>query len=112
MYQRAIKIAYLLSVLSVSIAFSTTSTTSTVPAASTAPAATIVKPNTMISASNNYFTPLNDSFDIYKYKLFEIKNNRLNPFSTFANHFRSLFYPYERKIPLYYYVHTNTSQSI
>jgi hypothetical protein len=103
MYQRTIKIAYLLSVLSVSIAFST------VPAASTV---TIVKPNTMISASNNYFTPLNDSFDIYKYKLFEIKNNRLNPFSTFANHFRSLFYPYERKIPLYYYVHTNTSQSI
>jgi hypothetical protein len=106
MYQRTIKIAYLLSVLSVSIAFSTTSTVHA------APAATIVKPNTMISASNNYFTPLNDSFDIYKYKLFEIKNNRLNPFSTFANHFRSLFYPYERKIPLYYYVHTNTSQSI
>ena len=103
MYQRTIKIAYLLSVLSVSIAFSTVPTASTV---------TIVKPNTMISASNNYFTPLNDSFDIYKYKLFEIKNNRLNPFSTFANHFRSLFYPYERKIPLYYYVHTNTSQSI
>jgi hypothetical protein len=103
MYQRTIKIAYLLSALSVSIAFSTVPTASTVP---------IVKPNTMISASNNYFTPLNDSFDIYKYKLFEIKNNRLNPFSTFANHFRSLFYPYERKIPLYYYVHTNTSQSI
>jgi len=103
MYQRTIKIAYLLSVLSVSIAFSTTSTVHV---------ATIVKPNTMISASNNYFTPLNDSFDIYKYKLFEIKNNRRNPFSTFANHFRSLFYPYEGKIPLYYYVHTNTSQSI
>jgi hypothetical protein len=103
MYQRTIKIAYLLSVLSVSIAFSTAPTAST---------ATIVKPNTMISVSNNYFTPLNDSFDIYKYKLFEIKNNRLNPFSTVANHFRSLFYPYERKIPLYYYVHTNTSQSI
>jgi hypothetical protein len=103
MYQRTIKIAYLLSVLSVSIAFSM------VPAAYTV---TIVKPTTMISASNNYFIPLNDSFDIYKYKLFEIKNNRLNPFSTFANHFRSLFYPYERKIPLYYYVHTNTSQSI
>jgi hypothetical protein len=109
MYQRTIKIAYLLSVLSVSIAFSTAPTA---PAAPAAPTATIVKPNTMISASNNYFTPLNDSFDIYKYKLFEIKNNRLNPFSTFANHFRSLFYPYERKIPLYYYVHTNTSQSI
>jgi len=99
MYRRSIKIAYLLSVLSVSIAFST------------APIA-IVKPNAMISESNNYFTPLNDSFDIYKYKLFEIKNNRLNPFTTFANHFRSLFYPYERKIPLYYYVRTNTSQSI
>lgn len=106
MYQCAIKIAYLLSVLSVSIAFSTA------PVAPAVPTATTVKPNTMISASNNYFTPLNDSFDIYKYKLFEIKNNRLNPFSTFANHFRSLFYPYERKIPLYYYVHTNTSQSI
>ena len=99
MYQYSIKIAYLLSVLSVSIAFSM------------APIA-IVKPNAMISASDNYFTPLNDSFDIYKYKLFEIKNNRLNPFTTFANHFRSLFYPYERKIPLYYYVRTNTSQSI
>ncbi len=99
MYRSSIKIAYLLSVLSVSIAFST------------APIA-IVKPNTMISESNNYFTPLNYSFDIYKYKLFEIKNNRLNAFTTFANHFRSLFYPYERKIPLYYYVRTNTSQSI
>ena len=55
MYQYSIKIAYLLSVLSVSIAFST------------APIA-IVKPHAMISASNNYFTPLNDSFDIYKYK--------------------------------------------
>lgn len=43
MYQYSIKIACLLSVLSVSIAFST------------APIA-IVKPNAMISESNNYFT--------------------------------------------------------
>jgi hypothetical protein len=97
MSRYAIKYVCILSILSASIAFSTNP---------------IVKPNTMISASNNYFTPLNDSFDIYKYKLFEIKNNRLNPVSSFVNDFRSLFYPYERKIPLYYYIHTNTSQSI
>lgn len=93
-----IKMVSALSILSVSIAFSTIPT----------PSAPITKSNTVV-ISNNYFNPLNDTFDIYKYKLFEIKNNRLSPFSSMVNHFRNLFYPYERKIPLYYYVHTNST---
>ena len=93
-----LKTVYVLSLFSTSVAFSI------IPI--------IAKPNTAISY--NYFNPLNDTYntyDIYKHKLFEIKNNRLSPFSAFVNDFRNLFYPFERKIPLYYFA-ANTSQNI
>jgi hypothetical protein len=58
----------ILSILSVTIAFSS------IP---------FVKSNILIK-NNNYFNPIhiNDTYDIFKYKIFEIKNNRINTISS------------------------------
>jgi hypothetical protein len=83
------------SILSVTIAFSS------IP---------FVKSNILIK-NNNYFNPIhiNDTYDIFKYKIFEIKNNRINTISSIINQFRSLYHPFDGKIPLYYNLYTNST---
>jgi len=85
----------IITILSVTIAFSS------IP---------FVKSNILIK-NNNYFNPIhiNDTYDIFKYKIFEIKNNRLNTISSIINQFRSLYHPFDRKIPLYYNLYTNST---
>lgn len=83
----------ILSVLSITIAISS------IP---------FVKSNILIK-NNNYFNPINDTYDIFKYKIIEIKNNRYNTISSIVNHFRSLYHPFDGKIPLYYNLYTNSS---
>lgn len=56
-----------------------------------------------------YYTDYTGNDNIYKYKLFEIKNDRLSIMDAIKSSFRSLYYPFERKIPLYAHVFTNSS---
>jgi hypothetical protein len=54
-----------------------------------------------------YYSDYSDYDNIYKYKLFEIKNENkgmlgtLGIVDTIKNSIRALYYPFERKIPLY-----------
>ena len=56
-----------------------------------------------------YYTDYTGYDNIYKYKLFEIKNDRLGIIDAIKSSFRSLYYPFERKIPLYANIFTNRS---
>jgi hypothetical protein len=123
----------MLSSLSVSIAFSNfnLATTSTLVPRTSAYTNTDVKPNINSVAFNPIYHvnpiyppyplyPINNTYptyypdytgydNIYKYKLFEIKNDRLSIIEAIKSSFRSLFYPFERKIPLYAIVYKNNS---
>lgn len=57
-----------------------------------------------------YYTDHTGNDNIYKYKLYEIKNERSNIMDSITSSFRILFYPFERKIPLYASVYPNNSQ--
>ena len=105
----------MLSSLSVSIAFSNFNLATT----STSVPRTNVKPN-INSVAFNPIYPINNTYptyytdytgydNIYKYKLFEIKNDRLSIMEAIKSSFRSLYYPFERKIPLYASVYKNNS---
>jgi hypothetical protein len=51
-----------------------------------------------------YYSDYSDYDNIYKYKLFEIKNENngiLGIADTIKNSFRALYYPFDNKIPLY-----------
>jgi hypothetical protein len=48
-----------------------------------------------------YYADYSDYDNIYKYKLFETKNDRLSVLDTIKNSFRALYYPFDKKIPLY-----------
>ena len=68
-----------------------------------------------------YYSDYSDYDNIYKYKLFENKNDKksmLGTLGTFGNlgiadtiknSFRALYYPFERKIPLYVRAYKNSS---
>ena len=61
-----------------------------------------------------YYADYSDYDNIYKYKLFEIKKDRPSVLDTIKNSFRSLYYPFENKIPLYAYnprTYRNTNTS-
>ena len=114
----------MLSSLSVSIAFSNfnLATTSTSVPRTSAYTNTNVKQNITSVAFNPIYPiyPINNTYptyytdytgydNIYKYKLFEIKNDRLSIMEAIKSSFRSLYYPFERKIPLYARVYKNNS---
>lgn len=123
----------MLSSLSVSIAFSNfnLATTSTLVPRTITDTNANVKPNINSVAFNPIYHvnpiyplyPINNTYptyptyytdytgydNIYKYKLFEIKNDRLSIMEAIKSSFRSLFYPFERKIPLYASVYKNNS---
>ena len=48
-----------------------------------------------------YYADYSDYDNIYKYKLFESKKDRPSVLDTIKNSFRALYYPFEKKIPLY-----------
>ena len=51
-----------------------------------------------------YYSDYSDFDNIYNYKLFEIKNDKLGALGivdTIKNSFRTLYYPFDNKIPLY-----------
>ena len=110
----------MLSSLSVSIAFSNFNLASTSTLVSTG------KSNANLNIKSVAFNPIHPLFpinntyptyytdytgydNIYKYKLFEIKNDRLSIMDAIKSSFRSLYYPFEKKIPLYARVFTNSS---
>lgn len=120
----------MLSSLSVSIAFSNfnLATTSTLISRTSADTNANIKPNINSVAFNPIYHvnpiypiyPINNTYptyytdytgydNIYKYKLFEIKNDRLSIMEAIKSSFRSLYYPFERKIPLYASIYKNNS---
>jgi len=59
-----------------------------------------------------YYADYSDYDNFYKYKLFESKKDRPSVLDTIKNSFRALYYPFDKKIPLYasnQRVYTNTS---
>lgn len=112
----------MLSSLSVSIAFSNFNLASTSTLVSTSKFNANPNSNIKSVAFNPIYPlfPINNTYptyytdytgydNIYKYKLFEIKNDRLSITDAIKSSFRSLYYPFERKIPLYARVFTNSS---
>jgi len=59
-----------------------------------------------------YYTDYSD-YDDYddnlNYKLFKSKKDRQSVLDTIKNSFRSLYYPFERKLPIYTRAYMNTS---
>ena len=65
-----------------------------------------------------YYSDYSDYDNIYNYKLFEIKNNKfggldrlgsLGIVDTIKNSFRSLYHPFDGKLPLYARMYKNSS---
>ena len=99
----------MLSLLSVSIAFSNFNIASSSTSFSTSYIYPIYPLYPINNSYQTYYTDYIGYDNIYKYKLFEIKNDRLGIIDAIKSSFRSLYYPFERKIPLYANIFTNRS---
>lgn len=62
--------------------------------------------------NNNYIHYLNNTFDNFKNNIGNVGiKNRFDPFTSIISNFKNLYYPFEKRIPLYYNIETDTGDS-